>query len=122
MSEEGDGLRAEPEPPPNPPPPAVSPAAAPVTAARTERKARTSNVAEWIGIVAGALILALIVKTFLFQAFYIPPLPSYPTLEKADRVPVNNLSYAVHYAHRGDGVVFGRPPSEPTSIYDLSNR
>jgi signal peptidase I len=122
MSEEVDGLRAEPEPAPNLAAPAVSPAATPVTASSTERKARNRNVAEWIGIVAGALILALIVKTFLFQAFYIPSLSMYPTLDKGDRVLVNKLSYDLHDVHRGDVVVFGRPPSEPTSIKDLIKR
>ncbi len=46
----------------------------------------------------------------------------YPTLDKGDRVLVNKLSYDVHDVHRGDVVVFGRPPSEPTSIKDLIKR
>jgi signal peptidase I len=82
----------------------------------------TRNIVEWVGIVAGALILAVIVKTFLFQAFYIPSLSMYPTLHKGDRVLVNKVSYDLHDIHRGDIVVFERPPGEPTSIKDLIKR
>ena len=32
------------------------------------------NVVEWIAIIVGALAVALIVKTFLIQAFFIPSL------------------------------------------------
>jgi signal peptidase I len=103
MSEEVDGLRAEPEPAPY-----------------AER--RTRNILEWVGIVGGALILALVVKTFLFQAFYIPSLSMYPTLHKGDRVLVNKLSYDLHDVHRGDIVVFERPPGESAAIKDLIKR
>jgi signal peptidase I len=75
-----------------------------------------------VGIVVGALLLAVVVKTFLFQAFYIPSLSMYPTLDKGDRVLVNKLSYDLHDVHRGDLVVFERPPNEPTTIKDLIKR
>ncbi len=71
-------------------------------ASGTDGKTRNRNMIEWVGIVAGALILALIVKTFLFQAFYIPSGSMEPTLKKGDRVLVNKLSYDVHDVHRGD--------------------
>lgn len=81
------------------------------------------NAIEWIAIVAGALIVALLVKTFLIQAFYIPSLSMYSTLDKGDRVLVNKLSYHVHDIHRGDIVVFKRPKNVPdTGIKDLIKR
>lgn len=110
MSEEIDGLRTEPEPVP-----------ASTGASGIDRRS-TRNIVEWVGIVAGALILAVIVKTFLFQAFYIPSLSMYPTLHKGDRVLVNKVSYDLHDIHRGDIVVFERPPGEPVSIKDLIKR
>ena len=118
MSEEVDGLRAEPEPTPAAATPSVL--TTPTRSAADRRRNR--NIVEWVGIVAGALILALIVKTFLFQAFYIPSLSMYPTLHKGDRVLVNKVSYDLHDVHRGDIVVFERPPSEPASIKDLIKR
>ena len=54
--------------------------------------------------------MALIVRTFLFQAFYIPSGSMVPTLKIGDRVLVNKLSYHLHDVHRGDIVVFKRPP------------
>ncbi|MDQ1426832.1 MAG: signal peptidase [Acidimicrobiaceae bacterium] len=68
--------------------------------------------------------MAIVVKTFLIQAFFIPSGSMEPTLKPGDRVLVNKLSYKLHDVHRGDIVVFKRPPSEaddPT-IKDLIKR
>jgi signal peptidase I len=67
---------------------------------------------EWVGIVVGALVVALIVKSFLFQPFFIPSESMVPTLRVHDRLLVNKVSYKLHDVHRGDIVVFERPPSE----------
>jgi signal peptidase I len=81
------------------------------------------NIVEWIAIVAGALAVALLVKTFLIQAFFIPSLSMYPTLDEGDRVLVNKLSYQLHDVNRGDLVVFERPENQPQSdIKDLIKR
>ena len=84
-------------------------------------KAGLRNVVEWVVIIAGALLVALIVKTFLLQAFYIPSLSMSPTLDVQDRVLVNKLSYDMHGIHRGDVVVFKSPRSD-TEIKDLIKR
>jgi signal peptidase I len=81
------------------------------------------DAVEWIAIVAGALVVAVVVKTFLIQAFFIPSLSMYPTLDKGDRVLVNKLSYHLHDIHHGDVVVFERPPGAPEDgIKDLIKR
>ena len=81
------------------------------------------NIVEWVAIVAGALAVALLVKTFLIQAFFIPSLSMAPTLDEGDRVLVNKLSYKMHEVHRGDMVVFDRPEGSPESdIKDLIKR
>ena len=68
-------------------------------------------------------MVALLVKTFLIQAFYIPSASMFPTLKENDRVLVNKLSYDVHDVNRGDLVVFERPPGEEDSeIKDLIKR
>jgi signal peptidase I len=82
------------------------------------------QIAEWVIILVAALTVAIVVKTFLVQAFYIPSGSMEPTLKPGDRVLVNKLSYDLHSIHRGDIVVFKRPPSEaddPT-IKDLIKR
>ena len=60
-------------------------------------------------IIAGALGVALIIRAFLIQSFYIPSPSMVPTLKVKDRVLVNKLSYHLHSIHRGDIVVFRRP-------------
>jgi signal peptidase I len=81
------------------------------------------SAVEWVVIVAAALLTALLIKTFLLQAFYIPSDSMNPTLVVHDRVLVNKLSYHFHDVHRGDIVVFKRPPGEDDPrIKDLIKR
>ncbi|HVX22009.1 MAG TPA: signal peptidase I [Acidimicrobiales bacterium] len=67
---------------------------------------------EWGVVVALAVVVAVLVRAFLFQTFYIPSTSMYPTLRAGDRIVVNKLSYHLHAVHRGDIVVFSRPPAE----------
>lgn len=90
-----------------------------------EERARSSglrNVAEWVAIAGGALLVAFLIKTFLLQAFYIPSLSMAPTLKVNDRVLVNKLSYDVGEVNRGDLVVFESPPNEGSQTKDLIKR
>jgi signal peptidase I len=77
-------------------------------------------------LVVIAVVLALLIKTFLVQAFYIPSASMENTLQGGnpdnagsshdhpfDRVLVSKLSYDFHDPHRGDIVVFKRPPGWP---------
>lgn len=83
----------------------------------------TKNVVEWASIVLVALLAAFLVKTFLFQPFYIPSESMLPSLEINDRVLVNKLSYKLHDVNRGDIVVFERPPASMAStVKDLIKR
>jgi signal peptidase I len=73
--------------------------------------------------VAASLAVALFVRGFLIQAFYIPSESMVPTLVKNDRVLVNKLSYKLHDVHRGDVVVFTAPPGAATAqVKDLIKR
>lgn len=64
---------------------------------------------EWAAVIVGSLLVAILVKTFLLQAFYIPSASMEPTLHPQDRVLVNKLSYELHDVNRGDLIVFGHP-------------
>ncbi len=78
---------------------------------------------EWVAILLGAVVVAFVIKTFLFQAFYIPSVSMEPTLKVKDRVIVNKLSYDFHDIHRGDIVVFKSPPGEENAtVKDLIKR
>jgi signal peptidase I len=52
-----------------------------------------------------ALVLALLIKTFLVQAFSIPSGSMEDTLQVGDRVLVNRISQRFHDPHRGDVIV-----------------
>lgn len=72
-----------------------------------------------------ALVVAVVVRTFVFQTFYIPSGSMEPTLDIGDRILVDKLSYDFHPVHTGDIVVFKRPPHAdvgPPSIKDLVKR
>lgn len=77
---------------------------------------------EWGSVVVGALAVALLIKTFLMQAYVIPSESMLPTLEIDDRVVVNKLSYSFGDVGRGDLVVFHRPPSQADGEDDLIKR
>lgn len=89
-----------------------------------EPTGRVRSAVEWVAVVVGALVLALVVKTFLFQAFYIPSSSMEPTLERGNRVLVNKVSYDLHDVNRGDVIVFELEPDEIAAdgIKDLIKR
>jgi len=66
-------------------------------------------VREFVVVVAMALALSFVVKTWLIQAFYIPSQSMEDTLIKNDRVVVNKLSPDLMKLQRGDVVVFSDP-------------
>ena len=99
------------------PPAAETDLGIPGTAAGTAR-----GVLEWVGVVLGALVVALLVKQFLFAAYYIPSPSMEPTLTDGDRIVVNKLSYRLHEVNRGDVVVFRRAMPQPDGINELIKR
>jgi signal peptidase I len=68
------------------------------------------TILEWVGVIGGGVVIALVIEAFLVQAFWIPSPSMVPTLNVGDRVLVNKLSYRFHDVHRGDLIVFERPP------------
>ncbi|MET0894735.1 MAG: signal peptidase I [Acidimicrobiia bacterium] len=76
-----------------------------------KKKAINRSVVEWTVLVVAAIVIALVIKTFLFQAFYIPSASMEPTLMVGDRVLVNKVSYDLHDVNRGDIVVFTSAPN-----------
>jgi signal peptidase I len=80
---------------------------------RGRRKRRLSARQELPLLVGVALVLALLVKTFLVQAFVIPSASMEPTVMTHDRILANKLVYAVRDPHRGEVVVFSRTGKWP---------
>ena len=74
-----------------------------------KEKSTARVIAEWVAVLAGALVLALVLRSVLFQAYYIRFTSMEPTLGNGDRVLVNKLGYDIGDVDRGDLVVFERP-------------
>ncbi len=67
---------------------------------------------EWIIIIMCALLAALIMRTYVFETFYIPSGSMEPTLQQGDMIIVSKLSVDWGTINRGDILVFSRPPAE----------
>jgi signal peptidase I len=92
---------------PRPPDPADD--ATPGQVPPKKRQKKTSFLIELPILILVALVVAVLIKTFLVQAFWIPSGSMIPTLEINDRVLVNKLSYVFGEPDRGDVVVFDPP-------------
>jgi signal peptidase I len=73
---------------------------------------RGRAAAETAALVVVVLLLALAVRTFGYQTFWIPSTSMVPTLQKGDRILVQKAFFNWHDLHRGDIVVFARPPRD----------
>lgn len=85
----------------------------------------TRWIKEAVIVVVVAVLVAVLLRAFVVQTFFIPSGSMEPTLQIGDRILVNKLSYHLHGVDRGDIVVFSRPPTEncggPT-VNDLVKR
>lgn len=59
-----------------------------------------------------ALVVAVVIKTFLVQAFFIPSASMHDTLLEGDRVMVNKLAFRFGEPGHGDVIVFDSPLEE----------
>jgi signal peptidase I len=75
-----------------------------------------SLLRETLIVVVGALLVAIVVRTFLIQAFYIPSGSMEQTLQLDDRVLVSKLSTRWGDIQRGEVVVFHDPADWITPI------
>jgi signal peptidase I len=73
-------------------------------------KQKKPNLARELATVIGtALILSILVRTFLVQAFYVPSASMENTLVKNDRIIVSKISTDVTGINRGNVIVFHDP-------------
>lgn len=109
---------SDPQPPVGPD---GSAAGSPGPPAKLRRSHRT--LIEWGAILVVAVLAAVLLRTFVIQPYFIPSGSMEPTLEINDKVLVDKLSYHLHSVHRGDVVVFKKPPNDYTpDIKDLIKR
>ena len=73
-------------------------------------------VRDWVVVLVVALLVALGIRTFVLQQFYISGPSMETTLFQPNRVLVNKLSYRFGDIDRGDVVVFDRVTSNGRSV------
>jgi len=77
---------------------------------------RHARRGRWIietgGIVLVAVVIAIVLRTFVVSTYSIPSGSMEPTLQINDRILVNKLSYHFHGVERSNVVVFSTPPDE----------
>jgi signal peptidase I len=69
-------------------------------------------VVELVGVVVVAIVVAVLLRTFVLATYSIPSGSMEPTLQIGDRIVVDKLSYHLHGVDRADIVVFSTPPAE----------
>jgi signal peptidase I len=90
----------------------ADPAAIDPNDATADRPARYRWVRELAVIAVITVVIAVLLRLFVVQTYFIPSLSMYPTLNEGNRIVVDKLSYDLHGVHRGDIVVFSRPSDE----------
>jgi signal peptidase I len=73
-------------------------------------KRRRRAVVETLVAIVAALVLALGLRAFVFQTFFIPSSSMVPTLSVGDRILVLKAFFNWHDVHTGEIVVFNHPP------------
>jgi signal peptidase I len=84
--------------------------AGPAGARSRPRRPWWRRLAETAVTIAVAVLLAVLVRTFVFQTFYIPSSSMVPTLGVYDRILVQKAFFTWHDVRQGDIVVFSHPP------------
>jgi signal peptidase I len=88
---------------------------------RRRRRSLRLHVLSWVAVLAGAICLGLLIRTYVVQTFYVPSGSMVPTLLVGDRILVDKLPVVSQDIHRGDIIVFRRvardtDPSKPANL------
>lgn len=81
-----------------------------------DRSKVKSELREWLEAIVIALIMALVIRAFVVQAFKIPSGSMYPTLKIGDRLFVNKFIYRFRDPQRWDIIVF-KYPEDPSKDF-----
>jgi signal peptidase I len=104
---------APPASPPVPGPPASGPPEPTPPEPNPPGKGRANRwILELVGVVVVAIVIAVVLRSFVVATYSIPSGSMEPTLQVGDRIVVDKLSYHFHGVGTGDIVVFSTPPTE----------
>jgi signal peptidase I len=88
---------------------------------KAQRRRSRRFSAELPLLILTAMVLAVLVKGFLIQAFFIPSRSMEPTLDVGDRVVVNRLAYRIGDPRYGQIVVFLKSSDDPQTAAPDTN-
>jgi signal peptidase I len=93
----------------------------------TPRNRRIRTIIEWVVLLVIAVVVALLVRTYVVQTYYIPSGSMEPTLQVGDRILVVKAAYRFTSPAIGDVIVFKAPAAEASqcdspSVPDLVKR
>ena len=83
--------------------------------AAAKRRSALRSVIDWVVVLAVATVIALVVRAYVVQTYYIPSLSMYPTLKVGDRILVLKAAYRFTSPATGDVIVFRAPVAERSS-------
>jgi signal peptidase I len=92
---------------------------------KDDEKSSNRWIVELVGVVVVAIVIAVLLRTFVVATYSIPSGSMEPTLQVGDRIVVDKLSYHLHGVDRGNIVVFSTPPDEDCAgppVADLVKR
>jgi signal peptidase I len=88
-----------------------------------EKKSRLQNwVFDWSETIVVAFVLALIIRAFFIQVFWIPSSSMEPSLDIKDRIVVDKISYHFRQPKRQEVVVFREVAPKEAPKRDLIKR
>lgn len=84
----------------------------------SKQRSRHKSLIEWAIVIVVAVLVSLLIRTFVFQTFYIPSGSMEPTLQVGDRIIVDKLAVEFGTIHTGDILVFKAPKAVATVCGD----
>ncbi len=74
-----------------------------------EKKDWGKELREWVISISAAIIMALMIRTFIVELYVVDGPSMKPTLQNAERLVVNKFIYYVREPHKGEIIVFRYP-------------
>jgi signal peptidase I len=81
----------------------------------------TRWVLELVGVLVAAVVVAVLLRTFVVATYSIPSGSMEPTLQIGDRIAVDKLAYHLHGVGTGDIIVFATPSNEDCAGPPVAN-
>lgn len=88
--------------------------------AERSQPSRLRNVLEWVAVIAIAVGVALSLRAFVVQTYFIPSDSMWPTLHVGDHILVLKAAYDFTSPAIGDVIVFKAPAAERSACDDPS--